>query len=168
MEIFLEKIHQLMPVLGADALLPIGSAPEARAKRQILICEIKGLKATGYQTPTGFVVLKGSQAVLKERASAHQYLYTLASRRKLIEDGTLVENDGNPTCHAEPALMLRVPCTISFAEESSAARFSGRIPIERISSSGRRRSWVPPKPLVTPGPCCFYALWIGLLLNPEP
>jgi hypothetical protein len=95
MEIFLEKIHQLMPVLGADALLPIGSAFEVRAKRQILICEIKGLKATGYQTPTGFVVLKGSQAVLKERASAHQYPYTLASRRKLIEDGTLVEDGGN-------------------------------------------------------------------------
>ena len=95
MEIFLEKIHQLMPVLGADALLPIGSAPEARAKRQILSCEIKGLKATGYQTPTGFVVLKGSQAVLKERASAHQYPYTLTSRRKLIEDGTLVEDGGN-------------------------------------------------------------------------
>jgi hypothetical protein len=36
-------------------------------------------------------VLKGSQAVLKERASAHQYPYTLASRRRLIEDGTLVE-----------------------------------------------------------------------------
>ena len=84
-----------MPVLGADALLPIGSAPEVRTKKQILVCEIKGLKATGYQTPTGFVVQKGSQAVLKERASAHQYPYTLASRRKLIEDGTLVEDGDN-------------------------------------------------------------------------
>ena len=92
MEIFLEKIHQLMPVLGADALLPIGSAPEGHAEKHILICEIKGLKATGHLTPTGFVVLKGSQAVLKERASAHQYPYTLASRRRLIEDGTLVED----------------------------------------------------------------------------
>jgi hypothetical protein len=91
MEIFLDKIHQLMPVLGADALLPIGSAPDRHAKKQILVCEIKGLKATGHPTPTGFVILKGSQAVLKERASAHQYPYTLASRRKLIEDGTLVD-----------------------------------------------------------------------------
>ena len=91
MEIFLGRIHQLMPVLGADALLPIGSAPEGPAEKQILVCEIKGLKATGHLTPTGFVVLKGSQAVLKERASAHQYPYTLASRRRLIEDGTLVE-----------------------------------------------------------------------------
>ena len=32
MEVFLEKIHQFMPVLGADALLPIGSAPEGHAK----------------------------------------------------------------------------------------------------------------------------------------
>ena len=91
MEIFLERIHQLMPVLGADALLPIGSAPEGPAEKQILVCEIKGLKATGHLTPTGFVVLKGSEAVLKERASAHQYPYTLASRRRLIEDGTLIE-----------------------------------------------------------------------------
>ena len=91
MEIFLGRIHQLMPVLGADALLPIGSAPEGSAEKQILVCEIKGLKATGHLTPTGFVVLKGSQAVLKEHASAHQYPYTLALRRRLIEDGTLVE-----------------------------------------------------------------------------
>lgn len=91
MEIFLEKIHQLMPVLGADFLLPIGSAPEGHAKKQILFCEIKGLKATGYLNPTGFVVMKGSEAVLKERASAHQYPYTLASRGRLIEEGTLVE-----------------------------------------------------------------------------
>jgi hypothetical protein len=90
MEIFLDRIHQLMPVLGADALLPIGSPPDKHAKKQILVCEIKGLKATGHPTPTGFVVLNGSQAVLKERASAHQYPYTLASRRRLIEDGTLV------------------------------------------------------------------------------
>lgn len=91
MEIFLGRIHQLMPVLGADALLPIGSAPEGPAEKRILVCEIKGLKASGHLTPTGFVVLKGSQAVLKERASAHQYPYTLATRNRLIEDGTLVE-----------------------------------------------------------------------------
>ena len=92
MEIFLERIHQLMPVLGADVLLPIGAAPKGPAEKQILICEIKGLKATGHLTPTGFLVLEGSQAVLKERTSAHHYPYTLASRKKLIEDGTLVRD----------------------------------------------------------------------------
>ena len=69
MEVFLEKIHQLLPVLGADALLPIGSSSAGHAEKRILVCNIKGLKATGHVTPTGFVVLKGSQAVFKERAS---------------------------------------------------------------------------------------------------
>ena len=90
MEVFLERIHQLMPVLGADALLPIGSTSAGRSEKQILLCKIKGLKATGYLTPAGFVVQKGSQAVLKERASAKNYPYTLATRKRLIEDGTLV------------------------------------------------------------------------------
>jgi hypothetical protein len=91
MEIFLERIHQLMPVLGADALLPIGQAREGQAEKRLLFCEIKGLKATGHLTPTGFVALKGAQAVLKGRASAHQYPYTLATRKKLIDDGTLAQ-----------------------------------------------------------------------------
>ena len=94
-EIFLERIHQLMPVLGADALLPIGSMPAGNVEKEILVCEIKGLKATGHLTPTGFVVLKGSQAVLKERASAQQYPNAIASRRRLIEDGTLVEDEAH-------------------------------------------------------------------------
>jgi hypothetical protein len=92
MEIFLDRIHQLMPVLGADALLPIGQAPEGQAEKRLLFCEIKGLKAGGHLTPDGFVVLKGSQAVLKERASAHHWPYTLATRKKLIDDGTLVQD----------------------------------------------------------------------------
>jgi hypothetical protein len=92
MEIFLDRIHQLMPVLGADALVPIGSASAGSDQEQVLLCEIKGLKATGHLIPTGFVVLRGSQAVLKERASAHQYPYTLASRAKLIKDGALVKD----------------------------------------------------------------------------
>ena len=90
MEIFLARIHQLMPVLGADALVPINAAPQGAGQVPTLFCEIKGLKATGRQTPSGFVVLKASQAVLKERASAHQWPYTLVARHRLIEDGTLL------------------------------------------------------------------------------
>lgn len=95
MGIFLERIHQLMGVLGADALVPIGSMPSGAAERQALVCEIKGLTATGHVTPTGFIVLQGSQAVLKERPSAQQYPYTIATRKKLIEDGTLVQDGGH-------------------------------------------------------------------------
>jgi hypothetical protein len=92
MEIFLARIHQLMPVLGADALLPIGSPPGGSPQQRILVCKIKGLKATGHLTPTGFVVLKGSHAVLRERASAQKWPYTLVARKKLIEEGTLVKD----------------------------------------------------------------------------
>jgi len=92
MEIFLEKIHQLIPVLGADALIPIGSTAAEQSTSQLLTCEIKGLKATGHLTPTGFVVLKGSQAVLKERTSAQQYPNAIAPRRRMIEEGSLVED----------------------------------------------------------------------------
>ena len=91
MEIFLERIHQLMPVLGADFLIPTGSSASATKQHELLTCEIKGLKATGYLGPNGFVVLKGSQAVAKERASTQRYPYVLTFRQKLKEDGTLVE-----------------------------------------------------------------------------
>lgn len=91
MEVFLEKIHQLMPVLGADTLVAIGSDTASRTEKRLLFCEIKGLKATGHLTPSGFVVLKGSEAVLSERASADQYPNAIAPRRRLIEDGDLVQ-----------------------------------------------------------------------------
>src|SRR6266849_1132919 len=91
MEIFLERIHQLMPVLGVDALVPIGTAGTGQVGSRHLYCEIKGLRATGQLTPSGFVVLKGSQAVLKERASAKQYPNAIAPRRRVIEDRTLVQ-----------------------------------------------------------------------------
>lgn len=93
MEIFLERVLQLLPVLGADALLPVAAAPEGRSEKELLTCEIKGLKASGHLTPAGLVVLKGSQAVLTERASAHNYPHVLTTRNKLIEDGTLVQED---------------------------------------------------------------------------
>ena len=111
MEIFLEKIHQLMPVLGADALLPIGSTPTGPAEEQILVCKIKGLKATGRVTPAGFVVLKGSQAVSEERASASKWPHVLATRNKLIDDGTLVEDGGH----------LRFSQDFEFSSPSAAA-----------------------------------------------
>jgi hypothetical protein len=92
MEIFLDRIHQLLPVLGADFLLPTGSTVSGKTERELLFCEIKGLGATGHLTPTGFVVLKGSQAVMKERASAHQYPYIMALRERLKDDGTLIKD----------------------------------------------------------------------------
>jgi hypothetical protein len=90
MEIFLQSVLQLLPVLGTDALLPVAVTHGGPSENVPLTCEIKGLVASGYLTPAGLLVLKGSQAVLKERASAQNYPYVLATRNKLIEEGTLV------------------------------------------------------------------------------
>lgn len=94
MEIFLEKIHQLMPALGADFLVPPASSATATTPREILSCEIKGHKATGAVSSNGFVVFKGSHASLEARPSAHKYPWVVNLRQKLMDENTLIaEND---------------------------------------------------------------------------
>ena len=74
MEVFLEKMQQILPVLGVETFLDKSSkAVHSKQKNELLNCNIKGLTATGYLTPNGIVVLKGSQAVLEERASAQKW-----------------------------------------------------------------------------------------------
>jgi hypothetical protein len=89
MEVFLEKIYQLLPVLGVDLLVTIAGKATTDAEKEMLYCEIKGLKAKGRLTPTGFLVLKGSQAVLKERASSHKFPWPLNMRQRLKDEGVL-------------------------------------------------------------------------------
>ena len=94
MEIFLEKIHQLLPVLGVEVLVPTTTKASGVSGLEMLSCEIKGLKATGHLTPNGIVVLAGSQAVLNERPSSQKYPWPLNMRQKLKDEGMLsVEAD---------------------------------------------------------------------------
>lgn len=94
MEVFLEKMQQVLPVLGVEAFVQKSSVTEEKEKKDILNCNIKELKATGYLTPNGIVVLKGSQAVLQERESAKKWPSVLVQRNKLIEEGILVSENG--------------------------------------------------------------------------
>jgi hypothetical protein len=89
MEVFLEKINQLLPVLGVELLVPLSSQPAGAAEKEVLLCEIKGLKAKGHLIPNGFLVLKGSEAVLRERPSSQKYPWALNMRQKLKEEGVL-------------------------------------------------------------------------------
>jgi hypothetical protein len=89
MEVFLEKIYQLLPVLGVELLVTAAGKAATDAEKQMLYCEIKGLKARGRLTPNGFLVLKGSQAVLKERASSQKYPWPLNMRQRLKDEGVL-------------------------------------------------------------------------------
>lgn len=90
MDIFLARMEQLLPILGQEFLKPL-VRPDAKLKRHdLLYCEIKDVKATGRQTENGFVVLKGSQAVLEERPSTQKYKYAANLRSALLEDGVLL------------------------------------------------------------------------------
>ncbi len=93
MDVFLFRMEQLLPILGQEFLKPVVKN-EVRTKRSdLLFCEIKGLKATGRQTDNGFVVLKGSEAVLEERPSTQKYQYAANLRANLRSDGMVEEKE---------------------------------------------------------------------------
>ena len=111
MEIFLEKIHQLLPVLGVEVLVPTTSNAAGVTELETLSCEIKGLKATGHLTPNGIIVLAGSQAVLNERPASQKYPWSLNMRQKLKDEGAL-------TVKSDHLLFTR---DVEFSSPSAAA-----------------------------------------------
>ena len=111
MEVFLEKMQQLLPALGVELLVPAVSPSEKESPQELLSCEIKGVKATGYLTPNGIVVLSGSQAVLTPRESSSKYPWSTTLRDKLKADGSLVESGDH----------LKFTKDIEFSSPSAAA-----------------------------------------------
>src|ERR1035437_7549385 len=69
MEVFLSHIRQLLPVLGSDLLIPVAQPAAKLQSGGVLFCHMKGAEGRGHRTPDGFVVLKGSTAVLQQRHS---------------------------------------------------------------------------------------------------
>lgn len=94
MEVFFDKINQLLPVLGVELLVPAPNSKLVSASKEVLLCEIKGLQARGYPIPDGFLVLKDSEAVLQERASSEKWPWTRNLRQRLKDDGALLEIGG--------------------------------------------------------------------------
>lgn len=92
MEVFLEKMLQVLPVLGVESFVQRISKVESETEREMLTCKIKNVIASGYLTPNGIVVLAGSSAVLTERSSAKKWPSVMAQRNKLIEEDGLVQN----------------------------------------------------------------------------
>jgi hypothetical protein len=94
MEVFLSRVRQLLPVLGSDILAPVAQPTAKAPPGGVLFNRIKGAEARGQRTANGFVVFKGSTAVLEQRPSADSYPYAVIQRKQLVADGTLVEKDG--------------------------------------------------------------------------
>lgn len=91
MDVFLAKVEQLLPVLGQDFLKPVVKETVPVKATELLTCTIKKVKATGRQTENGFLVLKGSEAVLEERPSVKKYPYPSTVRSQLLSEGVLTE-----------------------------------------------------------------------------
>lgn len=93
MNVFLEKMQQVLPVLGVEAFVQTSAKITSDEEKEMLSCKIKNVIASGYLTPNGIVVLAGSEAVLKERSSAKKWPSVMIQRNKLIEEGGLVRKD---------------------------------------------------------------------------
>lgn len=92
MEVFLERITQLLPVLGTEVLTPVVATALTETPQSLLTCRMKGAIATGMRTANGFVVLKGSTAVKQLRESAKTSgAWIINLRDQLLQNGSLVE-----------------------------------------------------------------------------
>ncbi len=91
MVVFLEKINQLLPVLGVELLVAFSNktSGENSKEQDLLLCKIKGIQARGYLVPNGLLVLKGSEAVLNDRPSVIKYPWAKNMRQKLLDEGYL-------------------------------------------------------------------------------
>jgi len=92
MDVFLINMYQLLPVLGFNYFRT--SEEQTAAEKEIFYCKIKGLTATGKRSPNGFVVFKGSEAVLEHRPSAKTMR---ALRERLIALGVLIKEENHLT-----------------------------------------------------------------------
>ncbi|BBM86650.1 GIY-YIG nuclease family protein [Candidatus Uabimicrobium amorphum] len=88
MNAFLECVYQILPILGVYYF----STKQSKAKSSVLYCKIKQLEAKGRRTNSGFIVLKGSQAVFKLRPSVSN---AIKNRRQMLLDKKILieEND---------------------------------------------------------------------------
>jgi len=88
MEAFLDEMLLIFPVLGLSAF---EKPPQKPVDEHLLYLRGRGIEATGYEAPQGFVVQSGSQAVKDTVPSIHNYMVTL--RNKLLEKDILVDQD---------------------------------------------------------------------------
>jgi hypothetical protein len=86
-ESFLADMLSIFPLLGLGVFEKADSTPPLH---KLLYLESKGVKATGYEGPKGFVVRQGSRLVLNELPSIHTFMTKL--RADLLESGVIVKD----------------------------------------------------------------------------
>ncbi|HEX8523400.1 MAG TPA: GIY-YIG nuclease family protein [Tepidisphaeraceae bacterium] len=89
MDVFLNNILGMLPVLGIHAFEQ-GNASISVASATLLTCQGRGVIATGYDTPQGFLVRSGSSAAASETPSLLEYAPSIVELRKdLLANGVL-------------------------------------------------------------------------------
>jgi hypothetical protein len=97
MERFLEEMLLIYPVLGVSVFEKPSEAPPSTV---ILELKAKGVVAFGYESAQGFVVKKGSQAVLDKDVAVSTHQFMKEMRQSLVKSGVFVPN-GNTFLMAE-------------------------------------------------------------------
>ena len=91
MDVFLSNILGMLPVLGIHAF-ELSAAPVPSRSGALLTCQGRGVNASGYDTPQGFLVKLGSLASTTETPSMHDHFPTAVKlRRELVGNGVLVQ-----------------------------------------------------------------------------
>ncbi len=111
MEVFLQNILGMLPVLGIHAFEQATLAGAA-IDEELLFCRGKGVTATGYDTPKGFVVRSGSSAAVKEVPSLKKYFSNICDLREDLLKNGVMELHGD---------MYRFTQDYTFSSPSTAA-----------------------------------------------
>jgi hypothetical protein len=83
---FLDDVLLCLPILGFDYF---DAAPAAKISATVLNLSGRGIRATGFEVPKGFLVQAGSQAAKDEVPSIHAYMSDI--RAELVRQGVLVD-----------------------------------------------------------------------------
>ena len=90
MENFLLKMRQCFSAIGVRVFEKFDE--NRHDQKTLLFLNAKGVQATGYESEDGFIVCKGSQAIIKETKSLDARVK--AKRASLLAEGILKEENG--------------------------------------------------------------------------
>lgn len=89
-DVFYTRVKQLLPILGSNIVTAV-SVPSMQKDTAQYSYKVRNAEAFGDRTPNGFVIYKGSTAVMKERKGAITHgAWSIALRKKLVLSGSLV------------------------------------------------------------------------------
>jgi hypothetical protein len=95
MDVFLSKMFGMLPVLAIQAFEQSVLPLTARDAQPLLICEGKGVKATGYDTPQGFIVKAGSTAAKIAAPSLKEHYPSICKLRADLIQSNVLTNAGD-------------------------------------------------------------------------